>query len=134
MNANTLPDAFLRKMDPKDRASLGTFGKLNSERKAELDAMMEKSLHNLLSQYLNLHGIFYIHSNMAKRTRTTKGTPDFLFAINGQACAIECKRVDGELSEDQEKAIAAMRRNCWAVEICTSLEQAIGFIQRIKNQ
>jgi hypothetical protein len=134
MDANNLPDAFLRKMDPIDRAKLGDAGKLMAERRAELDASMEKSLHNMLIQYLNLHNIFYIHSNMAKRSTATKGTPDFLFAIDGQACALECKTADGELSEDQEKAITAMRKNGWAIEVCTSIQQAIGFIQRFQSQ
>jgi hypothetical protein len=133
MNSQALPENILRRLDPKDRQPLGKHGRIAPERKAELDAKMETTLHNLLMQYLQLQEIFYIHSQFGKRTRSTKGTPDFCFAINGQAMAIECKAEYGELSEDQEKAIERMRSNGWAIEICTTLGQAIGFIQRFKK-
>jgi hypothetical protein len=112
---------------------MGKKGKLLEELVAAEEIHLERALHGLISQYLNLVGIFYVHSRFGKKSTCTPGTPDFVFAVNGQACAIECKTADGELSEDQDKAIAAMRKNGWAIEICTSIQQAIGFINRFKK-
>ncbi len=133
MNSQALPENILRRLDPKDRQPLGKAGRISPERKAALDLTMEASLHNMVMQYLNLHEIFYIHSTFGKRTRSTKGTPDFCFAVNGQACAVELKTPSGELSPDQEQAIATMRKNGWAVEVATSLQQVIGFVARFQK-
>jgi len=130
MNSKALPEPVLKLMAKADRDALGRHGKLAPERQAQLDAVMEKNLHGLFSQYLRLNEVFYVHSDMSRRTRSTKGTPDYIFCVNGQACAVEFKTMTGRLSEDQEKAIAAMRHNFWAVEVCTSLEQAIAFVRR----
>ena len=112
---------------------MGKKGKLLEELVAKEKAHMERALHGLISQYLNLQGIFYVHSHFGKKSTCTPGTPDFVFAVNGQACAIEAKTADGELSLAQEQAILAMRVNGWAVEVCTSVQQAIGFINRFKK-
>lgn len=133
MNPDALPENVLRLMSPADRAAIGKTARTKIEIDADNAEKMETSLHNLIMQYMNLREIFYIHSTFGKRTRSTPGTPDFVFAINGQACAIEAKTADGELSEDQEKAIAAMRKCGWAVEVCTSIQQVIGFIKRFEK-
>ncbi len=130
-----IPPHLLKLMSRADRESFGRDGMLPVERKAELDATLEASTHNQFIQWCNLHGIFYIHSNMRKKSTTTKGLPDFCIAIDGQAVAVEFKTMDGSLSEDQEKAIDKMRGgiNQWRVEVCTSLEQAIAFVGRFRK-
>jgi hypothetical protein len=120
-------------MSPEDRLPMGKKGKLLEELVAKEEIHLEGALHGLISQYLNLRGIFFIHSRFGKKSTCTPGTPDFVFAINGQACAIEAKTADREPSKDQEEAIAKMRQNGWAIEVCTSIQQAIGFINRFKK-
>jgi hypothetical protein len=133
MNSQALPENILRRIDPKDRQPLGKHGRIAPEREAALAVTMEKATHGLFMQYLRLNDIFFIHSNFAKASRSTPGTPDFCFCVNGQAMAVEFKTPTGRLSKDQERAIERMRSNGWAIEICTSLTEAIGFIQRFKK-
>jgi hypothetical protein len=133
MNQSLLPQNILKAMRPEDRLPLGKKGALLEELVAKEQAHMEKTLHNLISQYLNLKGIFFIHSQFGKKTRSTPGVPDFVFSIAGHACAIEAKTENGELSRAQEEAITKMRCNGWSVEVCTSIQQAIGFINQPIN-
>lgn len=43
----------------------------------------------------------YVHSRTDKRSRTKKGTPDFIIGYRGKTYWIECKDRDGKRSTDQ---------------------------------
>lgn len=109
---------------PEAREKAAAAARIRS--KADLKA--ERDLQNQIASWLRLHDIWTDWDAMNKRRTGTKGTPDFLFSLNGCACALEAKFGDGKTSPDQDKAIAAMRANGWRVAVVRSLEEVIAFL------
>jgi len=94
-------------------------------------AKSERELQKLIASYLMQRGIVFCRPAMHKRSTITTGWPDFTFAVNGQACAIEAKFSGGRLSADQERAIEEMRRNGWKVAVVYSLAGVIDFLAEV---
>jgi hypothetical protein len=87
----------------------------------------EKDLHVAIRSLLSLKGIEYFESRMDKRTTQRKGTPDFIFAVEGRAVAWECKSPVGKLSKAQEEMHIRLAQwpNYWKIKVIRSLQEAI---------
>lgn len=119
MNPDILPDHVLRRMDPKDRKSLGKAGVTSEEAERKRLARSERELQDQIANYLHYKGIFFVRSRMDKKTTTRKGTPDFIFALpepgawHGRPYAIEVKVGSNTLTREQEEVRLQMLRNGW---------------------
>jgi predicted Ser/Thr protein kinase len=120
-------------MDPADRKRLGKAGVTRAEAIEKAALRSERDLQNQIANYLRLHGIWFDQDAMHKRRTGTTGTPDFLFAINGRACAIEAKFGDGDLKPAQVAAIAAMKKDRWRVVVVKSLPEVISFLKEVST-
>jgi len=121
---NVLPDNILKHMATEDRRQLGkpgrTWDEAETAREDKLEAELQKQVANLLRQ----RDIWFGRSKMNKRSRYTKGAPDFIFAWRNLPFAFECKVNKREPSTDQIDCHAHMRRNGWMVFVVRSLTQA----------
>jgi hypothetical protein len=130
-----LPDNILKRMNKLDRAKLGKAGVLASEANAIQLAKREKDVHREISQWLNLHDIFFFHSRTDRRATTQNGTPDYAFlwefeqsgnlAKHLTGVAIEVKVGGNKLSDEQEKVMWRMRDNGWIYYVCDSLKDML---------
>jgi hypothetical protein len=124
-----LPDHVLEKMNPADRKRLGKAGVTRREAIEKATLRSERDLQGQIGNYLRLHGVWFDQDAMHKRRTGTSGTPDFLFSVNGGACALEVKFGDGKLSSEQLFAIALMQTNGWRVAVVRSLEEVIRWLK-----
>lgn len=130
MKAEFLPDKFLDKIaDPAERKRLTGSPLTSPERIAKEDAKLERELHKLISQELNRRQIPFIHSRTDKKTTQQKGIPDFVFVINGQPFAVECKTAVGALTKEQESILTDMKKSGWTVSVCRSFVEFLTVIQ-----
>lgn len=126
-----LPENILKHMSKADRAKLGKGALLASEANAIVLAKKESQVHKEISQWLNLHDIFFFHSRTDRRATTTNGTPDYAFLwpfglekiVHG--VAIEVKVGGNKLSDEQEKVMWKMRDNGWVYYVATSLQDML---------
>lgn len=127
-----LPENILRLMSPKDRAALGKAGVSKAEAEARFIARNERQLQRLIAKELNRREIWFHRAAMHKKTTGTLGTPDFLFALNGAACAIEVKFAAGRLRSDQEQAIEQMTSNGWRCAVVYTFQEFIKFLKGLE--
>jgi hypothetical protein len=92
-------------------------------------AKLERDLQRLCEQELSRRGIWFLH--LSPMAREAKGCPDLLFALRGQACAVELKTSDGVVSQDQLKAHAHMTIDGWTVIVCRSFVEFRSFLDGI---
>ena len=62
---------------------------------------------------------------MDRATTNNPGTPDFLFAIKGQAVALEAKLPGRVPSIEQLKMLTALSSNGWICRVVHSIDEAI---------
>lgn len=137
---NVLPDNILRRMDTTDRSKLGKAGVTSSEAQEKCDAKSEKEIHRQIEQWLNLHGVVYIHSRTDRKTTNAVGLPDFIFAWPiiqphseivdyGIPFAIEIKLPGKKPTKEQSDCITKMRQNGWHTAVAHSLREFIEIVQ-----
>ena len=115
-------------MSPADRKSLGKSGVTASEANAKHEARSEREIHRQIEQWLNLHGIVYIHSRMDRKTSTAKSIPDFCFCYFVKPLAIEIK-LPGKLpTAEQRDCMERMRANGWTCAVARSLKEFIAIV------
>lgn len=85
----------------------------------------EKQFQEQVAALLRNRGIVFQRSRMDCKTTGTVGMPDFLFAVNGKPCALECKMPAGIVSEDQRRCIEGMRENGWDVRVVRSIDEVL---------
>lgn len=124
-----LPNRILESLDPTERAKLGKAGMTAKENIEAGELRSEKDLQKLIANELLRRGIWFTRSAMNKRTTNTVGTPDFLFAIGGRACAVEVKFGNGQVRTEQRLAMSEMKLNGWAVEVVRSFEEFRDFLK-----
>ena len=128
-----IPDHVKRMIAHSERVKLGI--KTNEEQQERVDDYNERKLHGEICQLLNLKGIAYCHARMDKKSRMTKGWPDFTFAVGLSSdgvgistvpCAWECKVGKGQLSLEQEEMRIRMISppNAWRCRVIHSLKEA----------
>jgi hypothetical protein len=140
MKSTTLPDNFLRRMDPKARKSLGKSGRTQQEIQEAQGLKLEKDIHNHISQWLNSKDIVFQHERMDGKTRGKKGWPDFTFSwikpVNWEyherlfSIGCEVKRTGCSPTREQVEIHERMRRNGWTVLVVHSLQE---LIEELKN-
>jgi hypothetical protein len=111
-------------MSKKDRPK-GAAGRTKEECESKAFEKVEREIHNQISSYLNLHRIVYCHARTDRASRMTVGWPDFTFAMEGNAVAVEVKTTSGKVSREQYLMHEQMRDNGWAVMVVRSLEDFV---------
>ena len=87
-----------------------------------------KDLHLPFIAYLRKQGVPYVYHRADRRSGINKGHPDFTLLWCGQAFLIEFKTLGGKLSADQVERIEELSRAGTRTRLCTSLEEAIGYL------
>ena len=128
-----LPNHFLEKMDPAERRKLGKAGMTAAEALAKAEAKSEGDIQKQISNWLLLHSIAFYRAAMHKKTTGRVGWPDFTFAINGLACAVEVKFGNSDPKPAQKETMRAMKANGWRVAVVRSLQETISFIEGVQH-
>ena len=135
MNRSVVPDNIVRRMNPKDRKSLGL--KTSEEAIAVMQVRNELELQKQIVGYLRLRNIEVIWQRTDKRTTTKRGTPDILFAVNSNGfptpCAWEIKYDRGVPSREQTDMMLRMQTapNAWRVRLISSFEHAVAELREL---
>ena len=125
INSKFIPHDILMRMRPEDRKAAG---QLTPQEITDRHAVkLERELQKQCETYLTRHAIEYLH--ISHRAREKKGWPDLSFAVDGTPMAIELKTATGTLSDDQERVLAAMRRNGWQVHIVRSYQEFVRVVE-----
>jgi VRR-NUC domain len=131
-----LSDQVIKLMAKADRKEVGV--KSREELILEVTYRDERAIQTGICQLLGMHEIPYCRSRMDKRTRTHKGTPDFLFCVGrdekGQGVAWEVKTPQGRLTADQVKMLEQYMRSGWRVAIIRSVEQALKELRTLQEE
>lgn len=127
-----IPPNILKCMPPEDRKPLGKAGKTNDEIAVEQAVKSERQLQDNISRLLRIRGIAFFRQRMDRRTTGTVGQPDFLFAINGHACAFEAKMPDNHPTKEQLDVHRAMRANGWSVWLIYSEREAVDVLNELE--
>src|SRR5580704_12849148 len=89
------------------------YGSTKEERAAKYTARLERELHGQFSSFLKMHEdkiALVVHSNTAKPTRSTPGTPDYcIHFMSGNSLFVEFKVNDNKLSTEQEEITDRLR-------------------------
>lgn len=120
-------------MSPEDRQPLGKAAMTNEDAQASLAARKEKQLQENIAALLRLRNIWFMRQRMDRRTTGTLGAPDFLFSVNGEACAFEVKLPSAHLTDEQFACHIAMRTNGWIVFVVHSEAEAIQQLEAISR-
>jgi hypothetical protein len=122
---------ILRLMSKEDRKSYGKAGKTREEIVKEVGAKLEREIQSDVIAFLRQRGIEVICSRFGKRTTTKSGTPDLIFAVNGQAVAWELKTKDGTCSHEQEQMRDRLVANGWRWEVIRSVQEAKASLDKL---
>jgi len=133
IDSRSLPDNFLRRIDPTERKRIGLPPTI-AEATAASEAKNERHLQQQIIDYLRLRDITGFRANPTKKSTIAVGHPDIWFCFSCRACALEVKLGDGKLTEDQERMIARMRSEGWLVEVARSIVDARRFLDGIKSE
>ncbi len=126
-----IPDNLLRCMSPSDKQHFGKAGLTAEEAAAKFVLKSEGDLQDLIAKDLLRRGIWNDCDAMHKKRTGPRGTPDFLFAVNGQACAVEAKFGAGTLSDEQKETIPKMITNGWRVAVVRSFQEYREFLRSV---
>lgn len=113
-----IPEHVRRLMQPEVRQELDA--PIQAEADERFIARAEKQLQNNIAALLTERNITFFRQRMDRRTTGLKGQPDFLFAVNGRACAVECKTMDGKLTQEQKNVLIDLQADGWRTWICRS--------------
>lgn len=126
-----IPENIRRRMRPEDRQAIGKPAMTNADAQAKIDGKRERELQENIAALLRQRNIWFARQRMDKRATSSLGQPDFLFSVNGKACAFEVKLPSGKLSDDQMRAIIAMNNNGWRVYVIHSEQEALQQLEAI---
>ena len=118
-------------MSPSDKQHFGKAGLTAEEAAAKFVLKSEGDLQDLIAKDLLRRGIWNDCDAMHKKRTGPRGTPDFLFAVNGQACAVEAKFGAGTLSDEQKETIPKMITNGWRVAVVRSFQEYREFLRSV---
>lgn len=126
-----IPENIRKLMAPTDRAAIGKAATTNADAQAKQDGKLEKQLQENIAALLRLRNIWFTRQRMDKRTTGVLGQPDFIFAINGKACAFEVKLPGNRPTAEQVGCHTAMCANGWFVRIVYSEHEALDELQQL---
>lgn len=120
-----LPEHFLSKLPPEERAKLGRAGMTSEEAQARYEAKTEKELQKQIWHFLTRNKIAFFQPRMDRKTTTRKGSPDFLCAVEGAFVAIEtkCKNTQGKLTPEQKEMMTYVINSGGIYLLIYSLEE-----------
>lgn len=127
-----IPPHILKLMPKADRPK-GIAGMTTQEVDERNAVRMERELHDQVAALLRIRGIIAGHARMDRKSTFTEGWPDFTFAIAGRACAIECKRPGGELSNVQMDIMLDMLKDGWVYMIAFDIATVRKFLDDMKK-
>lgn len=96
-------------------------------------ATSERQLQDNISRLLRSSLIVFFWQRMDRRTTGVVGTPDYLFAVNGHACAFEVKMPGQKLTPEQTALHIGMRANGWRVWIIYNEREAVDALNEIEK-
>lgn len=126
-----LNDKQLAMIDKRDRPK--GYGLTRAEAIEKNEAQAEKEMHDQFSAWLRINEIEAAHGAFGRKTGFTPGWPDYSFAVDGKAVAVEFKTESGKLTEEQQKMFPRMESNGWKICIARSLVEAINFVKTIRE-
>jgi len=118
-------------MSAADQREFGTADISAEDAAAAFVPKSEGDLQDLIAKDLTRRGIWFDCDAMHKKRTGPKGTPDFLFCVNGQACAVEAKFGKGTLSPEQRETIPAMTANGWRIAVVRSYREFKEFLRTV---
>jgi hypothetical protein len=127
-----IPENIRRCMPKETRAELGKAAMTNADAQAKIDGNREKQLQENIANLLRQRNIWFMRQRMDRKTTGTLGAPDFLFAINGRACAFEVKAQGCCATPEQVACHESMRANGWFVSVVCSEREALDEIQQLE--
>ena len=131
LDKSTLPDAVLKRISPEDRkaASLPLpMSEIINRAAAKSDAKREKDLQWSIVSWLRLRGFTVLWSRTDRKFTGTVGWPDITLSIKGRATALECKLPGQQPTQDQQRVMAGMVKDGWAVKVICTLDEARFFV------
>jgi hypothetical protein len=132
MDAHPPQNIVDRIADPEIRKQ---YGSTKEERAEKYTARLERELHGQFSGFLKRHEDFIalvVHSNTAKPTRSTPGTPDYcIHFMSGNSLFLEFKVNDNKLSPEQEEITDRLREAGYKVLITGDYAEAIRIAQSL---
>lgn len=126
-----IPEHILKLMPPEERPP-GKAGKMAEEIAVEQAVKSERQLQDNISRLLRIRGIAFFWQRMDRRTTGTVGWPDFIFAVDGYACAFEVKMPDNHPTKEQLDMHQAMRANGWSVWLIYSEREAVDVLNELE--
>lgn len=123
-------------MSKKDREHMGKAGVTNAEAVATFDSKLEKKIQNEIANWLNLKEIFFVRSQMHKRTTVIRGLPDFVVVLPAllpltlpRCLMFEVKTETGKCSDEQLKVHQRFEKQTGGtVYVIRSLQEAIDIV------
>ena len=96
--------------------------------------MTEQELQKELCDLLNSHGIPFCRARMDRRSRITRGWPDFTFAFNGQFVSWEAKVGKGTLAKEQADLMFKILSHGGRARVIRSIDEAIQHLKILKKE
>lgn len=129
--STVLSEAFLRRMRPEDRASLGKAGVTATEAQSKWQKGEERKMHDAFEQWLALHRseLYWDHSRMDKPTSNRVGHPDFVIQHGNRVTNIELKAPGGKLTDKQREVHDWIKAAGGQVYVCYSAAEAIDVVR-----
>lgn len=127
-----IPENIRRLMAPEDRQSIGKPAMTNDDAQAKINRILETQLQGNIANLLRQRNIWFMRQRMDRKTTGTLSAPDFLFSINGKACAFEVKAAGCCATAEQAACHAAMRHNGWFVSVVCSEREALDELQKLE--
>jgi hypothetical protein len=132
MDAHPPQNIVDRIADPEIRKQ---YGSTKEERAEKYTARLERELHGQFSGFLKMHEdkiALVVHSNTAKPTRSTPGTPDYcIHFMSGNSLFVEFKVNDNKLSTEQEEITDRLREAGYKVLITGDYAETIRIAQSL---
>jgi hypothetical protein len=122
ISPNAIPPNILKCMPEEERKPLGKAGMTQPEADAKFVARREKEIQENIAALLR----------MDRKSTAPIGTPDFIFAVHGRACAVEVKTPEGVLSDEQRCTGFHMIQDGWVYKIAHSEAEFLEFLNTIQ--
>jgi hypothetical protein len=127
-----IPEKVRKLMDAETRKDLGKAGMTQPEADAKFVARREKEIQENIAALLRQRGIWFSRQRMDRKSTAPVGTPDFIFAVHGRACAVEVKTPEGVLSDEQRCTGFHMIQDGWVYKIAHSEAEFLEFLNTIQ--
>lgn len=101
---------------------------------SEANKGSEKALHEVIENWLRLHGVrAIVHSRTDKPTTQAKGVADFLYVIHGKPVAMEVKVGRNQCTPEQVGWLEAAKLDGWLTGVVRSLDEAIALFRQAEG-